>query len=165
MAASLAARRVMRYVEEGIAMFTYGFILDNGVNHLREWLPRGRTRTLADLSLVVTSSDLDIVMKASDERLIIVTANGSDFLREIGRYSRTSSRIKCHDSSGLFILMDAHIPHRPFIEVTALLRLGGKQIGWTDVTDNNLVVRLTVDDRVSVDRLPRCFYCAKSQSA
>jgi hypothetical protein len=143
-------------------MYTFGFVLDNGVNHLKDWLPRNRARTLPDLGLARDSDDLTIVRKAVAESLIIVTANGDDFLRLIDRYRRTSARTKtCHDASGMLIVMDAHVPRRSFAETTTSLRLDGRRIGWGVVTDDNLVVRLAVDDRTTVGRLPRCFYCAQ----
>lgn len=152
-------------VEVEILMFTYGFALDNGVNHLRNWLPHGRSRSLSELGLTVDASDAAIVRKAVEESLIIVTANGDDFLREIEVYRKTSTRNKgCHDANGLLIVMDAHRPRRTFQEVTASLRLDRTPVSWANVTDDNLLVRLMLGDRVSVTMLPRCFYCARESA-
>jgi hypothetical protein len=63
-----------------------GFLLDRNVAKAALLLPKKRVRTLADVSLSENATDAQIVRKAWDLRLTIVTANGDDFIREIKKF-------------------------------------------------------------------------------
>src|SRR2546425_1199330 len=66
----------------------YTFLLDEDVKALVPLFPKRRVRTIGRLGLRSDAADFDIVRKAWNRQLIIVTANGRDFRRELVDFQR-----------------------------------------------------------------------------
>lgn len=83
---------------------SYGFLLDRDVSKVASLFPRKRTKTLADVGLSENARDSEIVTKAWERGLTIVTGNGDDFVREIDAFQSRTKRKDCHELHGLIVL-------------------------------------------------------------
>src|SRR5262249_1920141 len=127
-----------------------------------EFYPKRRVLTLAQAGLKPQSTDREIVEIASDRRWIIVTANGDDFIKEIKRYLRQTTKLHCHDLFGLVVIPNEYeIQKRILPRLEERLVFGGKHLSWKDVWDLDCCVRVTKSRAVQVTRFDRCFYCKK----
>jgi hypothetical protein len=68
---------------------SHGFLLDRDVSKVSSFFPKKRTNTLADVGLSENARDSEIVRKAWERRLTIVTGNGDDFVREINAFQKS----------------------------------------------------------------------------
>jgi uncharacterized protein DUF5615 len=89
-------------------VISYKFIFDNDSRKAAVFFPQRRIVTLEQAGLTEKATDREVVEVASDRRWIIVTANGDHFITEIRRYLRQSTRLICHDLSGLMIVPNDH---------------------------------------------------------
>jgi hypothetical protein len=137
-----------------------GFLLDRNFAKAALLLPKKRVRTLADVSLSENATDAQIVRKAWDLRLTIVTANGDDFIREIKKFQDQTKRKDCHEMFGLVILPNGYENQKRVLQIAGeRLRLGTEKLTWWDVADKNCCVRIKRVGNPEVKRFPRCFYC------
>lgn len=144
-------------------MAGYRFIFDNDSRKATEFFPSRRVVTLGQAGLNENASDREIVEVASDRKWIIVTANGDHFISEIKRYLRQSTKLVCHDLSGLVIVPnDYQLQQRALPRLGERLRFDGKHIAWKDVWELDCCVRVTKDGKAQISRFERCFYCKKS---
>ncbi len=144
-------------------MTSYKFIFDNDCPNAAEFFPSRRIVTLEQAGLSPASSDRKIVELASERRWIIVTANGDDFVAEIKRYLRQSTKLVCHDLSGLVIIPnDYQLQQRALPRLEERLHFENKHIGWKDVWELDCCVRVTKNGRAQITRFERCFYCTKN---
>lgn len=74
------------------------FMIDHDIQFAVQWL----TGRIADGKW----KDPEVVRRAWNDVLIIVTANGTDFVREILRHQRTRpcAADNCHDMNGLVVI-------------------------------------------------------------
>jgi hypothetical protein len=105
------------------------FIIDNNCRNAAQLFPGRRLVTLEKAGLDASASDRKIVEVASDRGWIIVTANGDDLIAEIKRYLRQSTKLVCHDLSGLIIIPnDYQIQQRALPRLEERLYFEGKRI-------------------------------------
>jgi hypothetical protein len=143
----------------------YRFLFDCNVTKIASMFPVKRRLALSDLQLPNDASDAQIVEAAQGRRLIIVTANGDDFIREILKFQRLKDREVCRELSGLVVLPGHYETQKQAVgRAEGRLRWGGRKIGWFDVWDKNLCVRLTTQGAPSITRFPVCFYCEKNEA-
>ena len=144
-------------------MSSYRFIFDNDSRKASTFFPRGRIVTLEKAGLTEKASDREIVEVASDHKWIIVTANGDDFITEIKRYLQQSTKLVCHDLSGLVIVPNDHeLQRRVLPRLEERLHFDGRHISWKDVWELDCCVRVTKHGRPQIIRFERCFYCKKN---
>ncbi len=74
------------------SLLRYGFLMDRDVSKAAEFFPPKRTRTIAEVGLAENASDKEIVVKAWELELTIVTSNGDDFLRELENFSAQTKK-------------------------------------------------------------------------
>jgi hypothetical protein len=147
-------------------MRRYRFLLDRDVSKVVSLFPRRRARTITDVGLSETARDAAVVEKAWELEATIVTSNGDDFLKEVGKFLRQTKRKDCHDLFGLIILPNKfEIQKRKLCDLVARLRFGGGRITWDDVWRKNLCVRVKATGNPEITQLPRCFYCQKAASS
>jgi predicted nuclease of predicted toxin-antitoxin system len=77
--------------------YTYRFLIDRRVAKAAALFPKKPVVTLDDVGLAGNASDRQIVEKAHEDECIIVTANGEDFLKEIGGFQKTPQEDGCRD--------------------------------------------------------------------
>lgn len=143
-------------------MLKYGFLLDRDVSKAVSLFPASRVRTVAQAGLADDATDAEIVRKAWELRLTVVTANGDDFLREFREFLSQTKRTDCHDMFGLVILPNGYENQRRSLSgIEKKLRLDGQKINWAVVADKDCWVRVKKEGNPEVDRFPRCFYCQK----
>ena len=144
-------------------MTSYKFIIDNDCRNAARFFPSRRIVSLEKGGLSARASDCEIVKVASDRRWIIVTANGHDFITEIKRYLRQSTKLVCHDLAGLVIIPnDCQLQQRALPRLEKRLKYEGEPITWKDVWELDCCVRVMKDGRVQISRFERCFYCKKN---
>jgi hypothetical protein len=140
----------------------HGFLLDRDVSKAASLFPAKRTRTIAQVGLATDASDREIVCKAWDRRLTIVTANGDDFIREITSFLNQTKRSDCHDMYGLIILPNGYENQKQLLPgIERKLRLGDERLTWADVAKKDCCVRVKKRGNPKVTRFSRCFYCRK----
>ena len=140
----------------------YRFLLDESVRHLKGCFPRHRAITTTEAGLRPNASDAEVVKKAWDLQYIIVTANGDDFVREIRRFQRQMMRANCRDLRGLVVVPDGSLTQtRALRQIARSLRFGGRPIGWEQVNEWNLYVRVQRSSSPEIRRFPRCRYCSE----
>jgi hypothetical protein len=139
------------------------FLLDRDVSKAASLFPARRTRTVADAGLPENANHAAVVEKAWDLEAMIVTSNGDDFLHEARTFLRLTNRKDCHDLFGLVILPNKYeIQKRTLEQLASRLIFRGKKIGWDEVWQQNLCVRVKTIDAPEITQLPRCFYCQKA---
>jgi hypothetical protein len=140
----------------------YGFLFDRDVSKSASFFPAKRRWTMEQVGLPQNATDAEIVRKASDLGLTIVTANGDDFVKEFEKFLRQAKQTECHDMSGLVILPNGYENQRRSLKgIEKKLRLDGHKISWAVVADKDCWVRVKKEGSPEVDRFPRCFYCQK----
>jgi hypothetical protein len=143
----------------------YGFLLDRNVSKVAPLFPAKRSRTIAQVGLLENATDAEIVRKAWDLCLTIVTANGDDFVKEITRFQNQTTRVNCHEMFGLVVLPNGYESQRRLLQKTGeKLRLGTEKLTWRDVALKNCYVRLKKSGNPEVKRFKRCF-CQKNELA
>ncbi len=121
----------------------YGFLLDRNVSKVAPLFPAKRSRTIAQVGLLENATDSQIVRKAWDLRLTIVTANGDDFIKEIAKFHDQTKRANCHEMFGLVVLQNGYENQRRLLQRAGeKLRLGTEKLNWKDVAFKNCCVRL-----------------------
>ncbi len=92
-----------------------------------------------------------------------MTANGDDFVRKIERFQKKQMRKECHELYGLVILPNEFANQRRALSQLKKrkARFGGRDVGWPEVWEKNLCVRLKRDGTAEVKRFSRCYYCEK----
>jgi hypothetical protein len=140
----------------------YRFLIDNDSQAASVYFPEKRVVTLAQAKLDRAAPDSAVVARAREMECIIVTANGSDFEKEIKQFLQKSQRNDCYDLFGLVVIPNtAAIQARVLPGLGNKLRMKGRQISWDDVWQENYLVRVHSDGLVEVRELGRCFYCKK----
>lgn len=141
---------------------TFGFLLDRDVSKAVSLFPRKRTKTLADVGLSEEARDSEIVKKAWERGLTIVTGNGDDFVREIIAFQSRTERNDCHELFGLVVLPNGYEHQKRLLhDLESKLRLGTETLKWTDVAQKNCLVKVKKSGLPEVRRFKRCFYCQK----
>ena len=108
-------------------MLKYGFLLDRDVSKAASLFP-SRVRTVAQAGLADDATDAEIVRKAWELRLTVVTANGDDFLREFKEFLSQTKRTDCHDMFGLVILPNGYENQKRALNgIEKKLRLDGRK--------------------------------------
>lgn len=152
----------MKGPERSYSVRPYRFLVDRSVAKAGSLIPTSADRVLRlrDIRLPENAADSVIVERAADEQLIIVTANGRDFLGAIETYQKKQMWDECHDLYGLLVLPNHYASQqRSLPKLTARLRFEGSPISWRHVQINNLAVRLTDDGDTKVTPLAHCRYC------
>ena len=90
------------------SMRDYGFLLDRDVSRAEGLFPAKRARTVTQVGLKENATDAEIVMKAWERNLTIVTGNGDDFIREMNKFQARTKRADCHDMFGLVVLPNGY---------------------------------------------------------
>lgn len=144
-------------------MTGYRFLFDCNVTKIAAAFPKKRRVGLSNLRLPNNASDARIVEAACEHSLVIVTANGDDFVREIKKFQKLKARKVCRELRGL-IIVPGHFEDqkRAVARAEERLRWGSRAIRWFDVWDKNLCVHLTTEGAPSVTRFPVCFYCEQN---
>jgi Domain of unknown function (DUF5615) len=143
-------------------MREYRFLIDNDSQSAAVYFPEKRVVTLAQAKLSQAAPDSEVVAAARELECVIVTANGTDFEREIKQFLQRSQRKDCFDLFGLVVIPNAAaIQARVLPGLSDKLRFNGKQISWDDVWLENYLVSVHADGSVDVRELGRCFYCKK----
>jgi len=151
----------MQGPERSYPVRPYRFPIDRSVAKAGSLIPASSDRVLylRDIGRAENAADFVIVEWAADEQVIIVRANGRDFLGAVDLYQKKQMWNECHDLYGLLILPNHYESQRRFLpKVTDKLRFEGRPITWRHVQISNLAVRLTDDGRVKVTPLARCRY-------
>lgn len=140
--------------------------MDRNVSKVAPLFPAKRSRIIAQVGLLENATDAEIVRKAWDLCLTIVTANGDDFVKEITRFQNQTTRVNCHEMFALVVLPNGYESQRRLLQRTGeKLRLGTEKLTWGDVALKNWYVRLKKRANPEVKRFKRCFYCQKNQLA
>jgi hypothetical protein len=140
----------------------YGFLLDRNAAKAASLFPKKRTQTIEQVGLLENATDAQIVRKAWDLRLTIVTANGDDFVKEILRFQDQTKISDCHEMFGLVVLPNGYESQKRLLQRgRKKLRPGDEKLTWADVAKKNCYVRLKTGGNPEVTKLPRCFYCKK----
>jgi hypothetical protein len=143
-------------------MLRYGFLFDRDVAKAASLFPASRCRTIADAGLPDNATDAEIVQKAWDLRLIIVTSNGVDFVREFRKFLSQTKRNDCHEMFGLVILPNGYENQkRSVARIEEKLRLGDEKVTWADVAGKDYCVRVKRGGNPDTTKFPRCLYCRK----
>ena len=143
-------------------MREYRFLIDNDSQSASAYFPEKRVVTFAQAKLNQAAPDSDVVARAREMECIIVTANGSDFEKEIKQFLQRSQGKDCFDLFGLVVIPNpAAIQARVLPGLADKLRFNGKRISWEDVWQENYLVSVHADGSVDVRELGRCFYCMK----
>jgi hypothetical protein len=149
---------------EGARRRPYRFLLDRDVSKTSSAFPKRRTRTVAEIGLADNASDAEIVRAAWNGEYTIITANGGDVQREILKLQSQTKSKECHELRGLVVLPSGYENQRRLLhKVEQRLRFGNTKVAWFDVSYHNLIVRITLQGRPEVRRLPRCSYCQKRE--
>ena len=144
-------------------MTSYRFLFDHNCSDAARFFPSRRILNLKQGGLAFDATDRQIVERASERKWIIVTVNGDDFVDEITRYLKQTTRHNCHDLSGLVILPSGHeVQRHALAQIERKLFLEGKRIGWKEVWDLDCCVRVRRDGRAEISKFERCFYCKKN---
>ncbi len=148
-------------------MPTYRFLLDRDVQAVADALPASRVVTLAKVGLPATASDDEIIEAACENRCIIVTANGRDFVPKALAYIRQSSRRskgRCHDLNGLVVLPSGLEAQRRLLrEGPRRMWYDDRPVTWLDVSGRSYYVRFKKLGRADVSPLPRCRVCERNE--
>jgi len=146
-----------------LGVTSYKFLFDHNCSDAAQFFPKRRILTLKQAGLALDATDRQIVERASERKWIIVTVNGDDFVDEITRYLKQTTRHNCHDLSGLVILPSGHeVQRHALAQIERKLFLEGKRIGWKEVWDLDCCVRVRRDGRAEISKFERCFYCKKN---
>ena len=144
-------------------MAHFKFMLDRGVNHLKDCFPSKRVVSTETLGLRSTLPDEEIVEYASTEGYLLVASNRRDFLRDAKRHVAQSSKKQfgCCSVPGMILLVpnDKITQRRALKGLESRLRFEGKRISYSDVHDRDLVVMIEASGKATVSRLPRCPHC------
>ena len=133
------------------------FLLDEDVQGLANSgvLPRKRVMTLADVGLQSGADDKDIVERAYDRGLTIVTANRDHFRKAIMDFQQRGRSGECSCLYGLIALPTGkEVQERLLKSASGQLRFGGKSLTWKDVWRRNVEVRLMHTGRPRISTLP-----------
>src|SRR5487761_197090 len=118
-------------------MAHFKFMLDRGVNHLKDCFPSKRVVSTETLGLRSTLADEEIIEYASTEGYLLVASNRRDFLRDAKRHVAQSSKKQfgCCRVPGMILLV-------PNDEITQRRVLKGleKQFGCCRVPGMILLV-------------------------
>jgi hydroxypyruvate isomerase len=145
---------------------SHGFLLDRDVSKVSSLFPKKRTKTLAGVGLSENARDSEIVRKAWERGLTIVTGNGDDFVREINAFQSRTKRNDCHELHGLVVLPNGYEHQKRLLQdLQDNLRLGSEILTWADVAQKNCLVRVKKNGKPEVRRFQRCFYCQKLELA
>jgi hypothetical protein len=143
-----------------------GFLLDRNAEKAAALFSGKRVRTLAAVGLAENATDAQVVRKARELSLTIVTVNGDDFVKEISKFQNQTKENDCHEVFGLVILPDGYENQKRLLQKAgSKLRLGRKKLAWWDVAHKNRCVRIKRSGNPEVNRFPRCFYCRKLELA
>ena len=146
-------------------MRPFSFLIDRSAAKAASLFPKHRVFTLEALRIPEDAGDDEIVRQAWRHACIIVTANGDDFISAIHRFQKKQMRKECHELNGLIILPNEFEVQKQIVKQSGKkLRFGLRQIGWPDVSNDNLCVRLKKSGAPDVKRSPRCFYCQKMEA-
>jgi hypothetical protein len=120
-----------------------GFLLDRNAEKAAALFSGKRVRTLAAVGLAENATDAQIVRKAWELSLTIVTVNGDDFVKEISKFQNQTKENDCHEVFGLVILPDGYENQKRLLQKAgSKLRLGTKKLTWWDVAHKNCCVRI-----------------------
>ena len=144
-------------------MAHFKFMLDRGVNHLRDCFSSNRVVSTETLGLRSTLPDDEIIAYASKKGYLLVASNRRDFLRGARRYVAQSSKKKfgCCRVPGMILLApnDEITQRRVLEELESRLKFEGKRVRYSDVHDRDLLVVVEASGKATVSRLPRCPHC------
>jgi hypothetical protein len=116
------------------SMLVTGFLLDRDVTKTASLFPAKSTYTIAQVGLPDNASDAQIVQKAWDLCLTIVTSNGDHFVNEILKFQRRTKEKDCRELFGLVVLPNGYEDQRrQLLGIRNKLRLGTKKLTWPDV--------------------------------
>lgn len=145
-------------------MYSYGFLLDRDVSKAASLFPKKRTKTIADIGFPTDAADSKIIKEAWERKLIIVTGNGDDFVKEIQKFLDQTKRDECHEMYGLLVLPNGYERQKRLLQnIEERLKLGKEKLSWADVADRNCCVKVTRLGAAEVRRFPRCFFCQKNE--
>ena len=150
-------------------MAHFKFMLDRGVNHLKDCFPSKRVVSTETLALRSTLPDDEIIEYASTERYLLVASNRRDFLRDAKQHVAQSSKKQygCCRVPGMVLLVpnDEITQRRVLKGLESRLRFEGKSISFNDVHDRDLIVTIEASGKVTISRLPRCPHCKYDDDA
>lgn|SRR5487761_45813 len=144
-------------------MAHFKFMLDRGVNHLKDCFPSKRVVSTETLGLRSTLADEEIIEYASTEGYLLVASNRRDFLRDAKRHVAQSSKKQfgCCRVPGMILLVpnDEITQRRVLKGLESRLRFERKPISYSDVHDGDLIVMIEASGKATVSRMPRCPHC------
>jgi hypothetical protein len=144
-------------------MAHFKFMLDRGVNHLRDCFSSKRVVSTETLGLRSNLADEEIIEHAAIKGYLLVASNRRDFLRDAKRYIAQSSKkpYGCRRVPGMILLVpNEEITQRRVLkDLESRLRFEGKRISYADIHDRDLVVVVEATGKPTVSRLPRCPHC------
>jgi len=146
-----------------MASIHYAFLLDENAMHLKNFFPAGRAKTVVDFGMVGDSDDA-VLAKAYETKRILVTSNRDDFHKRFIAFAAQGGKGKCTDLYGLVLFNGERSAQQKHFPVQRIERRFGRlpnerrALGWIDVSDLNLLVRVT-SESVEVQKLPRCPFC------
>jgi len=133
------------------------FLLDEDVQGLIDsavW-PRKRVKTLLDVDLPSGAADKDIVERAYERGLTIVTANREHFRKAIFDFQRRARSGKCSCLYGLIALPSGKATQERLLKSAGRrLRFAGRALTWKDVWRRNIEVRLPRTGEPLISTLP-----------
>lgn len=149
-------------------MAHFKFMLDRGVNHLKDCFPPKRVVSTETLRFRSTLPDEEIIEYASIQGYLLVASNRRDFVRDAKRYVAQSSKkiFGCCRVPGMILLVppDEITQRRVLKRLESRLRFEGEPITYKDVRDRDLLVVVEASGKVTVSRLPRCPHCKYDDS-
>jgi hypothetical protein len=106
--------------------------------------------------------DPETVHEAWEQCRTIVTANESDFVRDMLAHSKRDSGRTCQDGWGLLIVPSEKIVRDRLIpKVKNGVKVNGNLIRWPSIGYANLCISLHTDGSTGVRRFRRCVHCQR----
>jgi hypothetical protein len=142
-----------------------GFVCDEDSQHLRDSIRHYSIVALSEIGITVGKGSPDdaVIRHAREAGRIIVTANESDFAKEMTRAAARCTPSKCYEGGGMITVPNG-VRSFPFRKISRALRLGEVDIDWADVFICNLHVQVRRGGEFRVRRLPICEYFLKDHA-
>ena len=144
------------------SILSAGFLLDQDVSKVASLLRLKRTYSVSKMGLSANATDADILQKAWEQQLIVVTGNDDHFVAEFLKFIGRSKINDCHDLHGLLVLPNGYENQKRLLQnIGKKLRFGTRKVTWTEVAQKNYYVKAKRDGTVVIKTFPQCFYCEK----
>jgi hypothetical protein len=111
------------------------------------------------------ANDPATVTEAQEEGRTIITSNGTDFVRYIGKAQKTDNNAECNDCWGMIWLPNVDYDRQNALERLRIergLTFDGKLYPWQALGYVNLCIHVHRDGTLHVKRFKRCQFCTKA---